>query len=73
MMDGRVIAMREGLEENGFTDVGILSYAAKYASAFTDLSEVLWIVRLLMRRKFLQIKKRTKWISIIPAKLLMKL
>ena len=34
MMDGRVIAMRKGLEENGFTDVGILSYAAKYASAF---------------------------------------
>ncbi len=34
MMDGRVLAMRKGLEENGFTDVGILSYAAKYASAF---------------------------------------
>ena len=34
MMDGRVLAMREGLEENGFTDVGLLSYAAKYASAF---------------------------------------
>ena len=34
MMDGRVIAMRQGLEETGFTDVGILSYAAKYASAF---------------------------------------
>jgi len=34
MMDGRVLAMRQGLEENGFTDVGILSYAAKYASAF---------------------------------------
>ena len=34
MMDGRVLAMREGLEDNGFTDVGILSYAAKYASAF---------------------------------------
>ena len=34
MMDGRVLAIREGLEENGFTDVGILSYAAKYASAF---------------------------------------
>jgi len=34
MMDGRVIAMRQGLEESGFTDVGILSYAAKYASAF---------------------------------------
>ncbi len=34
MMDGRVLAMRNGLEESGFTDVGILSYAAKYASAF---------------------------------------
>lgn len=34
MMDGRVIAMRKSLEENGFSDVGILSYAAKYASAF---------------------------------------
>lgn len=34
MMDGRVLAMRQALEENGFTDVGILSYAAKYASAF---------------------------------------
>lgn len=34
MMDGRVLAMRQGLEESGFTDVGILSYAAKYASAF---------------------------------------
>lgn len=34
MMDGRVVAIRTGLEENGFTDVGILSYAAKYASSF---------------------------------------
>lgn len=34
MMDGRVRAIRQGLEENGFTDVGILSYAAKYASSF---------------------------------------
>lgn len=34
MMDGRVSAIRTGLEENGFTDVGILSYAAKYASSF---------------------------------------
>lgn len=34
MMDGRVLAIREGLEENGFYNVGILSYAAKYASAF---------------------------------------
>ena len=34
MMDGRVAAIRNGLEESGFTDVGILSYAAKYASSF---------------------------------------
>ena len=33
MMDGRVAAIRTGLEEGGFTDVGILSYAAKYASS----------------------------------------
>ncbi|MCS6625178.1 porphobilinogen synthase [Roseibacterium beibuensis] len=34
MMDGRVQAIREALEANGFSDVMILSYAAKYASAF---------------------------------------
>ena len=34
MMDGRVGAMRAGLEMAGFRDVAILSYAAKYASAF---------------------------------------
>jgi len=34
MMDGRVGAIRKALDENGFTNTGILSYAAKYASAF---------------------------------------
>ncbi|MEA3227424.1 MAG: porphobilinogen synthase [Planctomycetota bacterium] len=34
MMDGRVKYIREALEENGFKDVAIMSYAAKYASAF---------------------------------------
>ena len=34
MMDGRVQAIREALEANGLSDVMILSYAAKYASAF---------------------------------------
>jgi porphobilinogen synthase len=34
MMDGRVAAIRGKLDSNGFTDVAILSYAAKYASAF---------------------------------------
>src|SRR6186713_217848 len=34
MMDGRVAAIREGLDQTGFLDVQIMSYAAKYASAF---------------------------------------
>ena len=34
MMDGRVGAIREALDEEGFTDVSILAYTAKYASAF---------------------------------------
>ena len=34
MMDGRVGAIREALDENGFENVAIMSYSAKYASAF---------------------------------------
>jgi porphobilinogen synthase len=34
MMDGRIGAIRKGLEENGFTKVGIMAYSAKYASCF---------------------------------------
>ncbi|HET9634299.1 MAG TPA: porphobilinogen synthase [Gemmatimonadaceae bacterium] len=34
MMDGRVAAIRSALDEQNFTDVAILSYAAKYASAY---------------------------------------
>jgi porphobilinogen synthase len=34
MMDGRVKYIREALEKNDFHDVAIMSYAAKYASAF---------------------------------------
>ncbi len=34
MMDGRVRYIREALDENGFTNVSIMSYTAKYASAF---------------------------------------
>lgn len=34
MMDGRVAAIREALDGEQFTDVSILSYTAKYASAF---------------------------------------
>jgi porphobilinogen synthase len=34
MMDGRVGVIREELDQNGFSDVSIMSYTAKYASAF---------------------------------------
>lgn len=34
MMDGRVLTIRENLDESGFSDTAILSYSAKYASAF---------------------------------------
>lgn len=34
MMDGRIGAIRQGLDAAGFTDVAILAYSAKYASAY---------------------------------------
>ena len=34
MMDGRILTIRKALENEGFTDTGIMSYSAKYASAF---------------------------------------
>lgn len=34
MMDGRIGVFRQALEEGGYTDVGIMSYSAKYASCF---------------------------------------
>jgi porphobilinogen synthase len=34
MMDGRIGAIRQGLDAHGFTDVSILAYSAKYASAY---------------------------------------
>jgi len=34
MMDGRVKAIREALDEKGFTNTGILAYSAKYASGY---------------------------------------
>ena len=34
MMDGRVIAIRKGLDANGFHNIPIMSYAAKYASGY---------------------------------------
>ena len=44
MMDGQVLAIRHGLDDAGFSTVGIMAYAAKYASAlygpFRDAVEV---------------------------------
>jgi porphobilinogen synthase len=34
MMDGRIGAIRKGLEESGYSKVGIMAYSAKYASSF---------------------------------------
>lgn len=34
MMDGRILAIRNRLDENGFKEIPIMSYAVKYASAF---------------------------------------
>ena len=34
MMDGRIGAIRQGLDEAGYTNVSILAYSAKYASAY---------------------------------------
>jgi porphobilinogen synthase len=34
MMDGRVAAIREGLDAEGFTDIAIIAYSAKFASGF---------------------------------------
>jgi porphobilinogen synthase len=34
MMDGRILAIRNALEENNFTRTGIMAYSAKYASCF---------------------------------------
>ncbi|MFS4455203.1 porphobilinogen synthase [Maribacter sp. 2304DJ31-5] len=34
MMDGRILTIREALEDEGFSHTGIMSYSAKYASAF---------------------------------------
>lgn len=43
MMDGRVMAIRDALDDAGFDDIPIMSYAAKYASAyygpFRDVAE----------------------------------
>ena len=41
MMDGRVGAIRTALDSEGFSDVGIISYTAKYSSAYMVRLELL--------------------------------
>ncbi|MEA3471054.1 MAG: porphobilinogen synthase [Thermodesulfobacteriota bacterium] len=36
MMDGQVLAIRDALDEDGFDDVPVMAYSAKYASSFYD-------------------------------------
>ena len=36
MMDGRILSIREALEDEGYLNTGIMAYRAKYASAFYD-------------------------------------
>jgi porphobilinogen synthase len=45
MMDGRIGAIRNALEENNFAKVGIMAYSAKYASCFYGPFRDAWIVR----------------------------
>ena len=42
MMDGRISKIRKAIDQNNFQDVQILSYAAKYTSAFVVPLEMLW-------------------------------
>jgi len=69
MMDGRVLAIREALEESGFTDVGILSYSAKYASSFYGPFRSALDSAPKDTMEVPKDKKRIRWIFIIPVKL----
>ena len=60
MMDGFVAAIRHGLDEAGFEDVPVMSYAVKYASAFTDHSVMQRILLL-----NLETVKHIKWTQLI--------
>ncbi len=57
MMDGRIAAIRDGLEHNGFTKTGIMAYSANMHPAFMARSAMRWTVR-----RALVIKRPIKWI-----------
>ena len=64
MMDGRVAAIREHLDEHGFSKVGILSYSAKYCylSFYGPFRDAL------IQHPKVEIKRPTKWILLILKK-----
>ena len=67
MMDGFVAAIRQGLDEAGFEDIPIMSYAVKYASAFYGPFREAATVH-----HNLVIAKRIKWTQQIALKLYVK-
>jgi porphobilinogen synthase len=62
MMDGRVIQIRQALDAAGYEDVGILSYAAKYASAHYGPFQRCARLGSSCGETFHAIKRPTKWI-----------
>ena len=56
MMDGRVAAIRTMLDDNGFENIPIMSYAVKYASGYYDHLEMQQILL-----QHLAAEKHIKW------------
>ena len=64
MMDGRVGAIRQALDERGFENTAIMSYAAKYCSAFYGPFRDAAGVGAEVRRP----RDRTRWIRPTPTR-----
>jgi porphobilinogen synthase len=70
MMDGRVGVIRDALDNNGFTDTSIMSYTAKYASAFYGpFREALDSAPKSGDKKTYQMEPANKWEAIREAEL----
>lgn len=70
MMDGRIGVIREALDSNGFTDVSIMSYSAKYASAFYGpFRDALDSAPKAGDKKTYQMDPANKWEALIEADL----
>jgi delta-aminolevulinic acid dehydratase/porphobilinogen synthase len=69
MMDGRVLRLREGLDAAGFHNVGIMSYSAKYASAFYGPFRDAPDSAPVDNKDISKDKKHIKWTTLIVLKL----